>query len=345
MKIVFYCNTTSDALKTVGFYRQNIEALNDIASELVICTRYRDIPKDFDVMFVYWWTYALFPVIKARLKNRAVIISGAYNFELPKYSGSVDYLSRPLYQRILIRLATKLATLNLVNSEYERKQIVDFFRIANCEVSYLSYSEELLESKSVIPSERIRKLKEAGQLDSFIFNICWLEESNLLRKGVFELLQAFSKTLQTDDRGQYLVCAGREGDGLKKFQSAVNDLDISKRVIHLGEITEEEKQYLLQSCMIYAQPSKYEGFGLATLEAAVSGAPVIAVDVGAVREVVRDCGLYVDGNDISDIARAILRIMNKHWRPEGGAIEDLRDTFSETNFRNRLKDYVLGVVK
>jgi len=343
LKIVFYCNVDIAALTTVGFYKQNIEALRGIADEVVICTTYKEIPDDYDLMFVYWWTYALYPVLNAKIKGKPVIITGAYNFELPKFPGAVDYLSRPWYQRLLISTATRLATLNLVNSHFEKNQIEKYFKIRNCDVSYLSYPSELIAPLDECPTERLWELESKGVLSDFVFNICWLEKSNLVRKGVLDLVRAFSSLCVEQADKSYLLCAGREGDGKDLFKSVVAESNVKNRVIHLGEISEEEKKYLLHRCKVYAQPSRYEGFGLATLEAVVCGANVIATDVGAVKEVVGECGLYVNNN--LELTAALERFLNDGNTTPDLLVQKVRNKFSELKFKETLSNFIEKVIK
>jgi glycosyltransferase involved in cell wall biosynthesis len=61
---------------------------------------------------------------------------------------------------------------------------------------------------------------------------------------------------------------------------------------------------------VYVQPSLYESQGLAILEAMAAGVPVVASDVGGVRDAVRDggTGLLVPPADPGALAEAILRL-------------------------------------
>ena len=69
-KIVFYCRDTLENIRSMEYYRQDIEALQALGHDVVVCNRYRDIPWRFDVLFVWWWTYALLPVALTRLAGR-----------------------------------------------------------------------------------------------------------------------------------------------------------------------------------------------------------------------------------------------------------------------------------
>ena len=72
---------------------------------------------------------------------------------------------------------------------------------------------------------------------------------------------------------------------------------------------------LLQEADIFVHPSRYEGFGLALVEAMAAGLPVIASDIDGPREILRsgEDGLLFPANDAKALAKALLRI---HDNPE-----------------------------
>ncbi len=69
-----------------------------------------------------------------------------------------------------------------------------------------------------------------------------------------------------------------------------------------------------KTCDVYVQPSLYEGWGLAVIEAMASGAPVVMTDVGCAGEVVKneETGLVVPVNDGDALAHAIGRLLGDH---------------------------------
>jgi glycosyltransferase involved in cell wall biosynthesis len=74
-------------------------------------------------------------------------------------------------------------------------------------------------------------------------------------------------------------------------------------------VSKEEKIRLMRECVVYLQPTRYEGFGLAILEAMSCGAPVVTSPCGAVPEVVGDTALLVDGTSPPSIAEGILQYL------------------------------------
>ena len=80
-KIVFFvAGISKTLLHTVEYYRQDIQTLQSLGHEVIPCTKYREIPKSFDALFIWWWTYAAVPVVFARILRKPSIITGTYNF-------------------------------------------------------------------------------------------------------------------------------------------------------------------------------------------------------------------------------------------------------------------------
>src|SRR5262249_22155378 len=90
-------------------------------------------------------------------------------------------------------------------------------------------------------------------------------------------------------------------------------LGVADAVDFLGRVPPREKVRLMQMCLMYVQPSRYEGVGLATAEAMACGAPGVTSQVGAVPEVAGDLPGVVHGSEPSSIARGIVALAQ---RPE-----------------------------
>lgn len=91
-------------------------------------------------------------------------------------------------------------------------------------------------------------------------------------------------------------------------------------------------------------PSHYEGFGVAIAEAMGCGACIITCDVGAVRTVVGDCGLYVPPGSPEKLAQAIKRALNDgvlRRTLQAAAQERASQLFTVDTKRTRLQRYLL----
>jgi glycosyltransferase involved in cell wall biosynthesis len=68
---------------------------------------------------------------------------------------------------------------------------------------------------------------------------------------------------------------------------------------------ERRMVHLLGSAAIYAATSKYEPFGLAPLEAALSRCAIVASDIPSFRELWQGAVLFFRNNDAADLRRAL----------------------------------------
>jgi glycosyltransferase involved in cell wall biosynthesis len=98
------------------------------------------------------------------------------------------------------------------------------------------------------------------------------------QKGLETLLDALARLPEAR-----LLVAG-SGPLEAEARAIVTVRGLSKRVRFLGFLNDVRPLYC--ACDVYVQPSRREAFGLAAAEAAALGAPVIASDVGGLRDVV-----------------------------------------------------------
>lgn len=121
--------------------------------------------------------------------------------------------------------------------------------------------------------------KEKGS-DEFVF----LTVSRLTKeKNLSMVLRVFSK-LRKDNREVVLKIAG-DGPKRKNLENLAKKLKIKDRVQFLGWLDKKRlaEQYKIADCFLL--PSDFEGWGLAVLEAAYFGLPIVMTDVGACGEI------------------------------------------------------------
>jgi len=107
-----------------------------------------------------------------------------------------------------------------------------------------------------------------------------------------------------------LIVAGRDGHETGLLRQIASDYGLEERVRFLGH--REDVPDLLCASDVFVLPSMYEGFGGAVIEAMALGLPVVASDLGAVREVVEDgtSGLLVPPGSPEALARAIDELLD-----------------------------------
>ena len=105
-----------------------------------------------------------------------------------------------------------------------------------------------------------------------------------------------------------LVLAGG-GPNEAQYRKLAADLGVTGRVHFLGYVAREDIGDLLGAADVFVFPSVWETFGLAPVEAAMAGVPVVAADLAVLREVMSADGettaRFVDTTDAGRFATAI----------------------------------------
>ncbi|HKU12736.1 MAG TPA: glycosyltransferase family 1 protein [Sinomonas sp.] len=118
------------------------------------------------------------------------------------------------------------------------------------------------------------------------------------------LLRAYNEV--AGDTGAVLVVAGG-GAFTSSERDKIKRLGLERRVRHLSPSNQQLVElYRSAICLIF--PSKYEGFGLPTLEAMASGCPTLLSDTPALVEVGGDAGDYFRADDVKELARKMVRM-------------------------------------
>ena len=149
--------------------------------------------------------------------------------------------------------------------------------------------------------------------------IGFLGRIDVYMKGLDILLEAFSKI---KNREVVLKLAGSGTDkDLKELRSLSKELGISDRVLFLGRISDEEKKDFLCRALYIVMPSRYEGWGIAAIEASACSRAVIGADIPGLRDAVIDgkTGVLVKPGNSDSLAEAMDMLLdNKEERERFG---------------------------
>ena len=122
------------------------------------------------------------------------------------------------------------------------------------------------------------------------------------------LLDAVKPTLERIPEAKFIIVGN--GPLRKNLEEYANELQIADKVKFLGERNDIPQVLKMSDCFVLC--SNYESFGITIIEAMASGIPVIATDVGGVKETVWNgkTGVLVSKEDSEDLSRAVIRIKN-----------------------------------
>src|SRR3984957_706295 len=129
------------------------------------------------------------------------------------------------------------------------------------------------------------------------------------RKGLDILLAAFGQ-LAVERPGLRLLVAGR-GDAAEVMEQV--PVELQDRVVLLGQVSDADRIRMLHSVDVFCAPNTGgESFGYVLVEAMASGAPIVASDLEAFRQVLRDgqAGELFPTGDPAALAAAAAKLLD-----------------------------------
>jgi glycosyltransferase involved in cell wall biosynthesis len=166
------------------------------------------------------------------------------------------------------------------------------------------------------------------------------------RKGVDDLIRAFA-TVKKRHRDAKLIIVG-EGTIKEKLLKLCDKLGVSSDVEFKGELEGNSLSHEYETCTVCVLPSKNvcndissEGLGLALIEAAAHGKPLVGTDHGGIPEIIENGknGIIVRQGDWSQLSDAIIYILENKEEAERlgrNAIEKAANLFTWEKVTERL---------
>lgn len=166
-------------------------------------------------------------------------------------------------------------------------------------------------------------------------------------KGVERLLRAFARLDNSD--GVQLVIIGGDAQSaaeIARLKEIAAGLGIANNVTFVGLIEQDELPVYYSAANVTVVPSYYESFGLVPLESLACGTPVVATDVGDLKNIIRP-GLtgYIAAGDVSDISEKIDSVLS--WDMNAGTREYIRvsvENYSWQSIARRVERECLNLV-
>ena len=107
-----------------------------------------------------------------------------------------------------------------------------------------------------------------------------------------------------------LVVVGKKGWLYEEILAAPEKYGVTESVKFLDFVPTEDLSSLYEHALCYVLPSLYEGFGLPVLEAMKYGCPVITSNVSSLPEAGGDAAIYIDPENIEDIAQKMQQVIS-----------------------------------
>ena len=295
MKICFYSRLDAAwYFDLFDFYSNDIKILKELGHDVIKVYKWREVPNDCDLYFIWWWSSGIIPIIKANRLKKPIISIGNIHYNDPSKGG---YFQRPFYIRQFIKYSLKHSDVQIATSQIELEGIIK-----------LGAKNAILIYHAIDGNKYIYNPPESR--DNFLLTISLLTKPNIQRKKVREIILAFKLIICKYPELELFIVGNKTDDGYPDLLKLVEENNLTNKVKFLGRVSDKEKIDLYQRCKLYVQPTSFEGFGMAIAESMLCGAPVVTSCKGAVQEVVGDLAVYVNPDDINDIATGILKLLD-----------------------------------
>ncbi|GAH04823.1 unnamed protein product, partial [marine sediment metagenome] len=208
----------------------------------------------------------------------------------------------PFIQKRCIKYADRIIAV----SKFTKKQIIKTYGILPEKIDVV-YNGINLDGYSFTEKE-LEEVKKELNLDEKPL-LLFVGRVNDQRKGLDILLKAFKIALVKIDATLLIVGSGDQ----RKARTLAQSMEILENIVFTGFVDDLTLKKCYALCDVYVCPSRLEGFGLTILEAMAARKPVVATDVGAIPELLKneENGIVVDLNDIDGLSNVILTFLQK----------------------------------
>jgi glycosyltransferase involved in cell wall biosynthesis len=294
MRYIFYSSVKNLSDFTVQrFYANDIYCLQLCGNTVHVTNKISDFLYfwKYDCAFIYFFRKGFFAGLIAKILLKKVYFTGGID-DLNLNNNSNKYL----IQKYLFILSYLISNFIFIVSRSDMRVVNNLTR--KDKLKRLVYSPHSVLSDL----ELIQLFSKPPKKEPHLFTtICWMSSvGNVKRKGVDKSLNLFKKYLSIYPDSKYIII-GRTGDGSDYLIKLANDIGISESVVFTGIISEEKKNSILDMSTYYFQISRYEGFGLAALEALYHLNLVIHTAQGGLFDTIDNYGFIVTEDDMLNI--------------------------------------------
>ena len=244
----------------------------------------------------FYPSYGVLPMILSKRIPWVVTASTSPETPLPRF----------LYDRIIGRLILRRADRIIVQTELERKFLLEMGAEQDKVVILPGgvYSEIPHVST---PSQRISDIVSG---DPFILYVGRLAPN----KGIDLLIRAYH-SIAKKIFGIKLVLAGQDAGIKDEIIRLLHDLDLEERVFLTGFVDQNDLHWLYRSTIFFCSPSTYgEAQNMTAAQALAYGKPVIVSDTGGMGDFYHDIegAIVVRKRHLEDLISAMAYLIDNH---------------------------------
>lgn len=274
-------------------------------------------PKGYidNIFNTYWRTFKLKKYIKKHKidiyhgltnelphkanKTGAKLIVTVHDLIFMRYPELYNPLDRKIYLQ-KFKYACHIADTIIAISEQTKTDIINFFGINDnkIEVVYQSCNHAFYTEADTL--KKIEVSQKYNLPTNYILNVGTIER----RKNSLSILKA----INTNKIDIPLIIVGKKTEYQDEIIQYAKENKIEDKLMIINGMPDNDLPAVYQQADMLVYPSIFEGFGIPILEALFSKIPVITTKGGCFSEAGGMNSLYVEPENIDDIANAIKKI-------------------------------------
>ncbi len=227
------------------------------------------------------------------------LIYTAHNPYLVMPCGMTDKLKHTILECMVMRCVDCVVSQTLsVGEELQRKYGID-----PAQVLQVSAGIDI-EAISAFPGKSTRRTGNPLILYVAIIN---------LRKNQMSLVQSIPQVLEKFPDAEFIFPGAVDDPAyFEKIKQFIDEHSLSENVVFTGDLSTQELYRVYRDATMFVFPTRYETQGVVLLEAMAFGLPVIASDIGPIRDIVEmehHSALLIDPENTKNIGASIIRVL------------------------------------
>lgn len=299
MRVNFFANEPLEQLKYEQYTAVDIKILNDLYGDVKISNSFLSLSLNADFYYSWWATGSIVPLIIALLRRKPVfVVVGGNEALLTKDSITGQYFGYGAFniiKKLLVRFVLSKSSRLIAVSDFSKQELK---KVTNSHIDVIPNALDLEHFSC------LNKHNSISRKTKFI-TVCRLDCKPVKIKRIDNLIIAFSSVSQNIPDAT-LSIVGAHGNDYERLVMLSIEHGVQDKVLFLGKVPNTDMPKLLMEHTCYIQLSDVETFGVAVVEAAAMLLPLILSRRGALPEVTDGVAMFIDHNNISEIARALL---------------------------------------
>ena len=269
-----------------------IHGYNDIGGAIRLAKRIRAFSPDIFHANLNWMLSCTGGIVSAFLAGASIIVGTQHLYS------DLGSRSKRLEQKLISYMVDKYIAVSHDVAREMEKTIHSKRKITVIHngIDIGEYGKRGINAEREDPFASLRKRNPGAAI---ILTVARLDK----QKGHIYLLNA-----ARDVSGAVFVFAG-DGPERTSLEDAARELGVTEKVVFLG--SRKDVPELLKASDIFVLPSLFEGLPLSIMEAMAARKPVIASDIGGVRELLKngETGILTPPGDIPALSTAITTLL------------------------------------